>query len=444
MKSSVDILILGAGISGLTAAHYLQQRGADLLVVEEAARPGGVIQTRTKGAYRYEAGPNAIMMNDSVRALINELGLQDKLQTAPDLSQNRYLYFKGKLRLLKPGPGLLTSGLLPPSALLAFLREPFVKASNKEDESIADFFLRRLNRPVLDNLINPMVAGIYAGDPAMLSLRSTFKKLYAMEQEHGSLIKAALRKKKGPVPKRELASFTGGLHTLIDKMSKNLGQRLQLSARVIKIDKQQEHYHVQVNTGGATQTIRCKRIISTLPAAVAAKVLPAIGPAVASQLNDLYYAPMLLLYLAYNKQHLGFSPDGFGFLIPQKERMPFLGAIWNSALFPGRAPHQELFSTVFVGGANRPEVVTYGEQEIAAIEQQYRQVMTIGSKPVFIDSHLQPRAIPQFPVGYHRLMEALDEFERQNPGIYISGNWRSGVAIGDCIDYNKRLVVERL
>ena len=444
MKSTVDILILGAGISGLTAAHYLQQRGADLLVVEEAAKPGGVIQTRTNGAYRYEAGPNAIMMNDSVRALINELGLQEKLQTAPDLSQNRYLYFKGKLRLLKPGPGLLTSGLLPPSALLAFLREPFVKPGNKEDESIADFLLRRLNRPVLDNLINPMVSGIYAGDPARLSLRSTFKKLYAMEQEYGSLIKAALRKKKGPVPKRELVSFAGGLHTLIDRMRANLGQRLQLSTRVESIVRQDEHYRVQVNVNGATNEILCNKVISTLPAAVTARIFAGLGQTVTKQLNELYYAPMLLLYLAYNKQHMSFNPDGFGFLIPQKEQMPFLGAIWNSTLFTDRAPRQQFFSTLFVGGANQPDVVAYGEQELAAIEQQYRKVMAIAGKPVFIDSHLQPRAIPQFPVGYHRLMEALDEFEQQNPGIYISGNWRSGVAIGDCIDYNKRLILERL
>lgn len=153
---------------------------------------------------------------------------------------------------------------------------------------------------------------------------------------------------------------------------------------------------------------------------------------------------MLLLYLAYNKKDIPFSPDGFGFLIPQKEKMPFLGAIWNSALFPQVAPQNQLLNTVFVGGTNNLDVIDNAEEQAEIAGKSFARVMGAPEIPVFKHYYLKKRAIPQFHVGYYKVQEAIDVFEQYNPGLYISGNWRSGVAIGDCVSYNKKLINNNL
>ncbi len=439
----VDTIVLGAGISGLTAAHYLHKKGVDFLLLESSNRAGGVIQTAKTGRYQVEKGPNSIMLNENVQALIDDLGLGDKVLTAPDVEKNRYLYFKGKLTPAKPGPGILKTGLLPFASVMAFLREPFVKPTTKDDESIADFFTRRLNKDILENLINPMVSGVYAGDPAKLSLRSTFKKLYAMEQEHGSLIKAAIKKRKEKKFKRILTSFQGGLSTFTDSLAHPFKEKTAYNSTVISVTREGEGYRVSFDREDKRTAIICRQVISTVSTKATADIFTGLAEAVKDELRQVFYAPMLLLYLAYHKNDMGFDPDGFGFLIPQKENMPFLGAIWSSALFPQVAPANQLLSTVFVGGANNTAVTEQAATQATEAENSFAGVMDIRARPEFREFYLKKEAIPQFHVGYYKIQQAIDAFEQANPGLYISGNWRSGVAIGDCVDYNKELVLKK-
>ncbi len=438
---TTDTLVFGAGISGLTACHYLHKKGTDFRLIESSHRVGGVIRTDKTGAYQIEKGPNSIMLNENVQTLINELGIGHKVLTAPDVEKNRYLYFNGKLTLAKPGPGILKTGLIPFASIMAFLREPFIKPTAKDDESIAEFFSRRLNKDILENLINPMVSGVYAGDPARLSLRSTFKKLYAMEQEYGSLIKAAIKKRKEKKFKRILTSFKGGLSTFTDSLASGFRDKIWYNTEVTTVKKEADGYLVTVLRDHSPVTIKCQRIISTIATKATATVFPDLAENLKHELRQVFYAPMLLLYLAYSKDDIAFNPDGFGFLIPQKEKMPFLGAIWSSALFPQVAPASELLSTVFVGGANNTAVVEQAENQAATAAESFAGVMGIQAGPKFKEFYLKKEAIPQFHVGYYKIQQAIDAFEQANPGLYISGNWRSGVAIGDCVDYNKNLVI---
>lgn len=442
--NQVDTIVLGAGISGLTAAHYLNKKGLNFLLIETSNRPGGVIHTKNIGNYRIEQGPNSIMLNEDVQALINEIDIADKVLTAPGVEENRYIYFRGKLALAKPGFELLKSRLLTFKSIIAFLKEPFQKPSIQDDESIAEFFIRRLNKEILDNLINPMVSGIYAGDPAKLSLRSTFKKLYSMEKEYGSLIKAAIKKRKEKRFKRILTSFQGGLSTFTQGLADQFTNKTWFGTQVNSVTSKGEGYNVTLTRNNENITLKCRRVISTISASTVAEVFTELDESAISSLKNIYYAPMLLLYLAYNKKDIPFSPDGFGFLIPQKEKMPFLGAIWNSALFPQVAPQNQLLNTVFVGGTNNLDVIDNAEEQAEIAGKSFARVMGAPEIPVFKHYYLKKRAIPQFHVGYYKVQEAIDVFEQYNPGLYISGNWRSGVAIGDCVSYNKKLINNNL
>jgi len=310
-----------------------------------------------------------------------------------------------------------------------------------EDESIATFIKRRLNSEILDNLINPMVSGIYAGDPAKLSVRSTFNKLYVMEKEYGSLIRAAIKKRKEKKFKRILTSFTGGLSTFTQSIADQFTDKIWYNTEVISIVGEGDGYKVILSQNNENITLKCRKIISTISAPAAAKVFTEMAEITKMSLDNIFYAPMLLLYQAYNKKDIPFSTDGFGFLIRQKEKMPFLGAIWSSALFPQTAPPDQLLNTVFVGGTNNTKVIANPEEQSEIAGKSFARVMGATETPVFTHHFLKKDAIPQFHLGYYKLQEAIDVFEQNNSGIYISGNWRGGVAIGDCVSYNKKLVL---
>src|SRR5262245_24722312 len=210
----LDVLIIGAGISGLTTAFQLARGGRRVAVLEASERVGGSIETRADGAWRFEMGPNTVVENDaSVGRLIRDCGLEDEKVTAAASAKRRYLLKGGRLVPLPAGPGgFLTTPLFPLSAKLRLLREPWIgKPADGVEESIARFVRRRLGQAFLDYAVGPFVSGVYAGDPERLSVRWAVPKIWALEERHGSLIRGALARHKGPAPGGAMISFRHGL-----------------------------------------------------------------------------------------------------------------------------------------------------------------------------------------------------------------------------------------
>ncbi len=435
MNKTFDTIVLGGGISGLVAAFSQQQQGKTVLLLEGSNRFGGVIKTVTKEGYRLEQGPNSILTNVELHNLIKELGIEDKIRKNEAIASTRYLLFKDKPLKMKPSWSLLTSGFMKFGMGWAFLTERFGKKGTLEEESIASFIRRRLNGDILNRMINPLVTGVYAGDPEKLSLRSTFKKLYAMEQDHGSLVKAMFNRDKN-AHKREAMSFEGGLATLTNKLAEKLGDSALLNTSVTGVEATENGFEITYNQGGVENTVESKEVISTLPPTVLGSISEMISKPLKKELEAIEYAPMLLVYLGYPKASVGQTLNGFGYLIPQQEKQPYLGGIWTSAIFPEVAPDgMELF-TLFVGGVNNKGVISNIEESIEKAKLAFEKHMQITSNSTFQSHYLHERAIPQFNLGYYKLMEKMDAIETQHKGLKISGNWRSGVAIGDCVAGN--------
>ena len=258
MNTKKNIVVLGAGISGLTVAYLLQKEGFRVTVIEKKSSVGGSIETVVKNGFLFDRGPNSTLETyPIIKTIIEDLGLSEELIYADSKGNKRYILKNNKLIPLPMSPpAFLSSKLFSTKAKLRLLAEPFIKKANKE-ESIAEFVKRRIGKEFLDYAISPFVSGVYAGDPAKLSVKYAFPKLYELEQKHRSLILGTIktireRKKRAEKSKQsaKMFSFKKGMETLPNKIASFLGDGLITSAEVQSIFKKDSSYNIVFNKDG--------------------------------------------------------------------------------------------------------------------------------------------------------------------------------------------------
>ncbi len=434
----IQTLVVGAGISGLSTAFFLQQRGQRVAVLEASGRAGGNIQTLMYEGFMLEAGPNTLLDNDpAIAALIDGLGLRAEVREANSEAKRRYVVRNGQAVQL-PGspPAFLSTTLFSPAAKFRLLAEPFIGRAQIE-ESVADFVRRRLGQEFLDWAIDPFVSGVYAGDPARLSVQAATPKVYALERDHGSLLVGALKKafkaRKTEVqttPVGHMFSFDRGLGQLVDALAERLGDALHLHATVQGL--QHTHDGWQVNTSQGAFV--AQNVVLAVPAEVCAALLePFLGVRV-QPLREIPYPPVMSVALGFRREDVAHALDGFGVLIPAKERVTTLGALFSSTLFPGRAPDGQVLLTVFIGGRRHEDVGTWTDEAIVArVLADLGPILGLRAAPLM--SHVQhwPRAIPQYELGHFERMAALDEAMQHLQGLRMRANWRDGVSVSDAI-----------
>ena len=446
MQPENKILIIGAGISGLTTAYLLNKLGYDITVLEKKKEPGGSIETVIEKGFLFDKGPNSTLeTHPLIGQLVEELGLQDELVYANKEGNKRYILKNNELHPLPMSPpAFIKTKLFSPAAKLRLLAEPFIGRSNDGYyQSIAEFVKRRLGKEFLDYAINPFVAGVYAGNPEDLSVKSAFPKLYELEEKYGGLIVGTLRsvrerKKRAEKSKQsaKMLSFKNGMQVLPKAIADHIGEKVKFQCEVSSIEKSGKGYAVYYNHLEQEEIIDCNKIISTVPAYVSANLFGKLDENLLKHLLDVYYPPVLVLYLIYKKSDIGQPLDGFGFLIPSKERKSFLGAIWSSVIFPNRTDKNNAAFTLFIGGARDPEVGSIDKEILVGkVRKEFEKIMKINSEPEFVKYKYWPKAIPQYNIGYIEHEKYFDEFEKNNPGIILSGNYRGGISVGDCIKH---------
>jgi protoporphyrinogen/coproporphyrinogen III oxidase len=452
------VIIIGGGISGLTAAHWLKKERIGVLVLEKQAEPGGTMQTLREDGWLIETGPNSALETTPLfKGLFNDLSLGQELLYADPKAKKRYILRDNTLHALPMGAGsFLSSGLWSMGGKLRLLREPFIGRAEKE-ESIAEFVERRLGREFLDYAINPFVAGVFAGDPTKLSVRSAFPKLYALEEKYGGLIKGMIkgsreRKARGEVAKdrAEMFSFRSGMQAFPNALAASLGDSLKLDCsieRVIPVQKgDQRLYNIVYREGGVQQTIEASVVVFATPAYVTSTILGEFKTDLPTVLNDIYYPPVAEVFMGFRRKQVRRPLDGFGLLVPEIERRKFLGTIWSSVIFPGRTPDAstEAF-TSFVGGSRQPELVNESDQRLTQIVlDELRGILQLEGNPIFTKIRRWDRAIPQYRMGYQSVVNAMEKFQQQNPGLYICSNYKGGISVGDCVMSADRVVGEIL
>jgi protoporphyrinogen/coproporphyrinogen III oxidase len=445
-SSPTRVAVLGAGITGLTAAWHLQRYGFDAVVFERSARVGGVIGAVRSDGWLHELGPNSMLEGSSSGAkLIDDIGLARRRIYAADAAKHRYIVRGGQLAAMPTSPkSFITTSLFSWRAKLKLLGEPWRRRGPEDhEESVADFVVRRLGREFLDYAVNPLVGGVYAGDPETLSVRHAFPKLRALEQDHGSLLRGALKRRNmSGGPKGRIFSFPNGLGEIPTALAAALGSRVRLRHTVLSVRRADDGWHIGFETAGARHVGRFGAVVCALPADTVAALNFENVPAAPSlrALREIAHPPVVSVFTGYRRKDVRHPLDGFGMLVPQVEHRLILGTLFSSTLFPNRAPEGYVGLTSFVGGMREPELTQLNERELVRIvDAELRRFLGVSGAPVFTHVQSWPRAIPQYNLGYQRFKDAVSAAEISAPGLFIGGNCRDGISLGNCIDSGRRL-----
>lgn len=449
-----EVVIIGAGITGLTTAYWLKKEGFKVKILESKDEVGGNIKTINHKDFIFDTGPNSgLETTPLISQLVQELNLQEEFVYADKSANKRYILRNNILHPLPMKPkDFLSTKLFSSKAKLRVMLEPFIgKSKDGYYQSLAEFVRRRLGQEFLDYAINPFVSGVFAGDPENLSVKSAFPKLYRLEEVYGGLFKGMIkgakeRKRRAEKSKQSAAmfSFRNGMSVLPKKLADYLKDEILLNHSTKKITKNENDFSILVDYDGKQETIQTKSILFTIPAYTTAEILKDFDGYLFNQLSTIYYPPVLVLNVIYDKNKIGQPLDGFGFLIPEKENKSFLGAIWNSAIFPNRGNDKFASFTIFVGGARQYKIFDLGfDKLIEIVLNEFEEIMRIEGKPESIMYRFWEKAIPQYSIGYIEKENAISEFERKFKGIFLGGNYRGGISVGDCIK-NSKIHSERI
>lgn len=447
----VTVAIVGAGISGLSVAHWLHKQQVDVAVLERQGEVGGTMKTVRDGGFLVETGPNnALETTPLFKELIADCGLEKEFTYTNPVGENRYVLRDGRLIVLPLSPpAFIASRLFSTKAKLRLLKEPFVGRANKE-ESIAEFVVRRLGREFLDYAIDPFVAGIFAGRPEVLSVRAAFPRLYALEEKYGGLIKGMIggrreRKKRAEKAKdrAESFSFLHGMQTLPLALARDLPSRVMKDAEVKSVrpatrleDRIDDgvKFIVEYSHAGQPAALAVDRVVLSIPAYAASTIVRPLSVEAGTILDSIPYSPVASIFLGFQKKDVHHSLAGFGFLVPSRERRNILGCLWSSSLFPDRARDGTVALTAFVGGGRQPDLVDLGEDALCDLAlSEVKKIMQIEGKHVYLRLTRWKKAIPQYELGHLDKIEALGRFEGEHSGLWFCSNFKGGISVGDCV-----------
>ena len=448
-NSPVRVAVIGGGVTGLTAATELRRAGVEVTVFEGAARPGGVVAAEREDGWLRELGPNSLLEGTTeIAEFIDGLGLGPRRLYASPEAKRRYIVRGGRPVALPASPlGFVTTPLFSARAKLRLLGEPWrPRGRTDAEETVADFVTRRLGPEFLDYAINPFVAGVYAGDPRRLSVRQAFPKLFAIEQEHGSLIRGALaHRNTSGGPKGRIFSFPEGLGEIATAAAARLGGALRLNHRVQTVVRANGGWRLGISAEGHEETAEFNAVVCALPADALA-ALPFAGVPEAAglaTLREIAHPPVVSVFTGYRREQVAHALDGFGLLMPEVERGRILGTLFSSTLFPGRAPEGHVALTTFIGGMRAPDLATRDDEALRAlVAEELGRLLGVRGDPVVFRVQRWPRAIPQYAPGYARFKEAMATAERGAPGLFLGGNSRDGISLANCIGSGRRLARE--
>ena len=440
-----SVAIIGAGITGLTAAFYLKHRGVPVTVYEASDRVGGAIQSIRAGGYLAEFGPNTILeTSPKVTQLVIDAGLASRRLDPDAKAQARYVVrYQRPIEMPGSPLGFFTTKLFSVRAKLAVLREPFVAPRRDgKEESIAEFVMRRLGQEFLDHAIDALVAGVYAGDPYKLSVPQAFPKLGQLEARYGSLIKGQIfgareRKRRGEVAKDRAPkfSFDEGLQVLPETLRERLGEAVRLNATVTRLTQGGECWTLDVCERGQQSRAEHSAVIYAGTAFKLADMeVQTPMPLRFATFAEIRYPPVASVVLGFRREDVAHPCEGFGMLIPKVEGFKILGTIFSSSLFPNRAPAGHLTLTSYVGGERYPALASLPPEKLFALTcEDLRVLLGVRGKPTFQHSVYYPRAIPQYNLGYGLYREQMADIEKKAPGLFLAGHYRDGISLSDTI-----------
>jgi oxygen-dependent protoporphyrinogen oxidase len=421
-------IILGAGITGLSTAHYLSLKNKDFIVLEKKNRVGGNIQSIQKNGFTFENGPNTVLLNnDSITSLIKAYDLWDVMSNPKESAENnRYVLLNSRLQLLPRNPlEFLKSPLLNWKQKLRLFKEPFV-AKHNQNTSVAEFISKRFGEGILHQFVEPFVTGIYSGNPQNMSAKHTLKLIWEAEQEYGSVIKGMIKKERKA--KAKMFNFPNGLSQLTDAMANKLSSQIQYDCTIKSIEKSGDGYIIK----STDDTFSCQKIISTLPAHALSNYIS--DENLKSELNAVEYVPVDVFHFGFNKNDIKNQSQGFGVLTKPSDNKHFLGVLFNSRIFSHVSPKDKELFTVIVGGSRQKELCKLEPIDLENIVvKELMDLMECEQTPIFSNHYKYKKGIPQYDMNHQSLVDTIENFEKNNPNFHILGNYYNGISVSDSI-----------
>jgi oxygen-dependent protoporphyrinogen oxidase len=434
------VVIVGGGISGLSAAYDLSRAGADCVVLEKRPRLGGVIETRSWENCLMDCGPDSfISQKPEALALIKELGLESEVIGSNDYQRITYILKRGRLVALPEGVMMIV-----PSRVMPMLRSPllgwgakirmglelFRRPAKLPDRSVADFVIDHFGRETLDYLAEPLLSGVYGGDPRQLSVTSVLPAFLKMEAQHGSLGRAVMKARHKGQPGSGGSLFRtlkGGLGTLVDALSKRVTAR-QTEAETIEL----RGGGFRIRAGGDWMEADC--VVAACPAHAAAALLAGVDGQLARRLNEVPYSSSLTLTLIYPESEFDGRRAGFGFLVPKKERQHMAACTFVGTKFAYRAPEGRIVLRCFFGGSADEAVLQESDESLLAIARdELHRILGLTAPPIFHTIARWPRSMAQYTVGHGARVQEIRDRAAAIPGLYLAGNAYEGIGIPDCV-----------
>jgi oxygen-dependent protoporphyrinogen oxidase len=444
------IAIVGGGISGLSLAYFLLEKdpAADITVFESEKRPGGKIWTDKAEGFLCEGGVNGFLDNRP-----KTLELSKKLSLEPlrsnDASRKRFIYSGGILhRLPESPPAFLTSGLLSIRGRLRVMAEPFIPGNAKEEETLAEFARRRLGAEAYEKLIDPMASGIYAGNAETLSLRACFPKVYDLEKKYGGLVRGMLKLQKekkrqgsqdkvGAGPGGVLTSYREGMGDLIRSLKDVLGGRLRLGYRAVSLDRKGKGYVLHFSDGSSYEA---DAVVLASPAYAAAEILKEADKRLSNLVAEIPYPSVSVACFGFKKEKIRADINAFGYLIPSREKRRILGTLYDSSIFPNRAPEGYVLMRSMIGGARASDLAMEQEPRlIDMVRKELSDIICVSAEPDFVRIYRHEMAIPQYTVGHSERLRNVDTALGRHKGLFLAGNAYRGIGVNDCIENSSKL-----
>lgn len=445
------IVVVGGGLSGLSAASAILDAAGSaglkvgITLLEKDSWLGGKIRSVRKEGFLCETGPNGFLDNKPATLLLAaRLAMKDRLLKSDDKAKKRFIFSGGRLQRLPEDPvSFVSSDLLSIRGRLRIAAEFLLpQGPAGVDESVASFVRRRLGQEALDKLIDPMSAGVYAGDPNVMSLESSFPKVAMIERQFGGLLKGMMAMQKmakargqeaamSAGPGGSLWSFRDGMGELIDKLAEGLPD-VRTGVSAAKLVREGDGWSVETDAG---ETLKADAVVLCVPAYSGGKLLREHCPAASEHMYNIPYVPTAVACVGFDREKIAMPLDGFGFLIPTVEKRRILGALWSSSIFAHRAPDGKVLFTLIIGGARNPEFVSLGDEALSALcREELGATMGINEKPVFESIVRWERAIPQYVVGHGERVRAIEAEIAGLGGIFLGGNAYYGIGINDCTE----------
>lgn len=443
------LVVVGGGVSGLAAAWAArtarEKAGGsfEILLLERDREAGGKVRTVRRDGFLVETGPTSYL-DDSLAldALVRDAGLAPRVLPASKAAAHRFLVLGGKLRELGPTPvKFFASGILSARGNLRLFAEPFIPRGGEETETLWAWAARRLGREAADRLVSPMALGVVAGDAKRLSAAATFPSIHALEREHGSLVRGMIAKMKAKKRARQagervttgkLTSFDDGMQTLPRTLAAAPGIEVRCGAAVRSI-RRDGNGALALDLGDGT--LAAHAVIVATESDAAAELLRFLEPDVALRLAELQVPPIAVVALGFEASSLPDLPVGFGALIPRPEGIRHLGSLWDSHIFPNRAPGGRVLLRVMFGGAVDPGAADLGADELVALSlAELGRYLAVRGEPVFREVTRWPHAITQYDTRHVARRREIEERLARAPGVHLAGTALVGVGVPRAVE----------